>query len=119
MAQRIAAKEGSKVYGVTSVLLQAYFNVEYLFDVPASAFEPPPKVVSGVIRLVPVEQPLDMKSRKAFFMLVKTAFQQRRKTLRNACRGLFQPEKLQMDVFNKRAEQLSVDDFARLSFEMQ
>jgi 16S rRNA (adenine1518-N6/adenine1519-N6)-dimethyltransferase len=119
VAQRIAAKEGSKVYGVTSVLLQAYFNVEYLFDVLPSAFEPPPKVVSGVIRLVPVEQPLDMKSRKAFFMLVKTAFQQRRKTLRNACRGLFQPEKLQMDVFNKRAEQLSVDDFARLSFEMQ
>ena len=119
VAQRIAAKEGSKVYGVTSVLLQAYFNVEYLFDVPPSAFEPPPKVVSGVIRLVPVEQPLDMKSRKAFFMLVKTAFQQRRKTLRNACRGLFQPEKLQMDVFNKRAEQLSVNDFARLSFEMQ
>jgi 16S rRNA (adenine1518-N6/adenine1519-N6)-dimethyltransferase len=119
VALRIAAKEGSKVYGVTSVLIQAYFDVSYLFDVDEHSFTPPPKVKSGVIRLTPVKQPVNMKSREAFFKLVKTAFGQRRKTLRNACKSLFTPEVLQDDIFNKRAEQLSVQDFAQLSFLMQ
>ncbi|MDQ3279083.1 MAG: 16S rRNA (adenine(1518)-N(6)/adenine(1519)-N(6))-dimethyltransferase, partial [Bacteroidota bacterium] len=111
-------KEGSKVYGVTSVLVQAFYNVEYLFDVSENCFNPPPKVKSGVIRLLPRKEPLEMKSRKAFFNLVKTAFNQRRKTLRNACKGLFGAETLQQPIFDKRAEQLSIEDFAALSFQM-
>lgn len=118
VAQRIAATEGSKVYGVTSVLIQAYFDVQYLFDVSEQSFVPPPKVKSGVIRLLPKKQKPAIKTEKDFFKLVKTAFQQRRKTLRNACKNLFEPETLQQEIFNKRAEQLSVNDFARLSFEM-
>jgi 16S rRNA (adenine1518-N6/adenine1519-N6)-dimethyltransferase len=116
VAQRIAAKEGSKVYGVTSVLVQAYFDVFYLFDVNENSFVPPPKVKSGVIRLLPRKEKLEMKSKAVFFSLVKTAFGQRRKTLRNACRNLFEPEILKDPVFEKRAEQLTVADFAELSF---
>lgn len=118
VAQRIAAKEGNKVYGVTSVLVQAFYDVEYLFDVSETSFNPPPKVKSGVIRLLPRKEKLDIASRRAFFNLVKTAFNQRRKTLRNACKGLFTAEMLQDELFNKRAEQLSVADFALLSFKM-
>jgi 16S rRNA (adenine1518-N6/adenine1519-N6)-dimethyltransferase len=118
VAQRIAAKEGSKVYGVTSVLVQAFYDVEYLFDVSEKSFNPPPKVMSGVIRLFPRKAHLEIKSRKAFFNLVKTAFNQRRKTLRNACKGLFDSETLQSSIFDKRAEQLSIEDFAALSFKM-
>ena len=70
VAVRIAAKEGSKVYGVTSVLVQAFFDVVYLFDVSASSFVPPPKVKSGVIKLLPVKEPTAMKSRTAFFVFV-------------------------------------------------
>ncbi|MBI2731388.1 MAG: ribosomal RNA small subunit methyltransferase A [Sphingobacteriales bacterium] len=118
VAQRIASKEGNKTYGVLSVLVQAFFKVEYLFDVHENSFNPPPKVKSGVIRLLPLPQKPGMKSEKAFFLLVKTAFNQRRKTLRNAVRGLFTPEVLEEDIFNKRAEQLSVNDFALLTFKM-
>jgi len=119
VAQRIAAKEGSKVYGVTSVLIQAFYDVEYLFDVSENSFIPPPKVKSGVIRLLPRKAPLTIRSRAAFFNLVKTAFNQRRKTLRNACKGLFDTETLQGPIFDKRAEQLSIDEFAALSFAMK
>jgi len=119
VAQRIASKEGNKVYGVTSVLLQAFYDVEYLFDVSETSFTPPPKVKSGVIKLVLRKEKLEMKSRKVFFNLVKTAFNQRRKTLRNACKGLFEPEILQQEIFNKRAEQLSLQDFALLSFSIK
>lgn len=116
VAQRIAAKEGSKIYGVTSVLIQAFYDVEYLFDVSETSFTPPPKVMSGVIRLLPRKTALEMKSRNAFFNLVKTAFNQRRKTLRNACRGLFDAAVLEKPFFDKRAEQLSLEEFAQLSF---
>jgi 16S rRNA (adenine1518-N6/adenine1519-N6)-dimethyltransferase len=119
VALRIAAKEGSKVYGVTSVLIQAYYEVSYLFDVNENSFVPPPKVKSGVLRLLPLHNKPDIKSKKDFFNLVKTAFGQRRKTLRNACRSLFSPEVLQLDIFDKRAEQLSVLDFAQLSFQLK
>lgn len=118
VAERIASRHGSKVYGVISVLMQAFFTVEYLFEVSENAFNPPPKVKSAVIRLIPREQIPEMKTEKKFFLLVKTAFNQRRKTLRNAVRGLFTPEALADEIFNKRAEQLSVDDFARLTFIM-
>lgn len=119
VAQRVAAPEGSKVYGVTSVLVQAFFDVEYLFEVHENCFNPPPKVKSAVIRLTPKEHPPAISSRKLFFLLVKTAFNQRRKTLRNAVKNLFETNVLAGDVFNKRAEQLSVNDFAQLSFKMK
>ncbi len=118
VAQRAAAKEGSKVYGVLSVLVQAYYNVEYLFDVGNECFNPPPKVQSGVIRLVRRKTELEVKSDRAFWVLVKTAFNQRRKTLRNAVKSLFTAETLQDDIFNKRAEALSIEDFAALTFKM-
>ena len=119
VAQRVAAKEGNKTYGVTSVLVQAFFKVEYLFEVSEKCFTPPPKVKSAVIRLLPLERPVDMKDENSFFRLVKTAFNQRRKTLRNAVKELFDPEILKEDIFNKRAEQLSVKQFAELSFKMK
>ncbi|MDH7464413.1 16S rRNA (adenine(1518)-N(6)/adenine(1519)-N(6))-dimethyltransferase RsmA [Chitinophagaceae bacterium 26-R-25] len=118
VAQRVAAPSGNKVYGVLSVLVQAFYKVEYLFDVHQNCFNPPPKVMSGVIRLVPRANVPEMKSEKAFFNLVKTAFNQRRKTLRNAVKGLFTPEVLKDEIFNKRAEQLTVEDFAKLTFLM-
>lgn len=119
VAQRVAAHEGNKVYGVMSVLVQAFFTVEYLFDVSEQAFTPPPKVKSGVIRLLPRKELLPMKSDRDFFLLVKTAFNQRRKTLRNAVKGLFDPNVLNDELFNKRAEQLTVKQFAELTFKMK
>jgi 16S rRNA (adenine1518-N6/adenine1519-N6)-dimethyltransferase len=119
VAERIAAGSGSKTFGVTSVLTQAFYHVEYLFEVPESAFNPPPKVKSAVIRLLPNESVPEMKSERAFFVLVKTAFNQRRKTLRNATRSLFDQSILTDPIFDKRAEQLSVADFAALTFKMQ
>lgn len=119
VAQRAAAKEGNKIYGVLSVLVQAFYDVEYLFDVNEKSFVPPPKVKSGVIRLLPRKHPLNMKGEKEFFLLVKTAFNQRRKTLRNAVKSLFEATILEDDLFNKRAEQLSVQQFADLTFRMR
>jgi 16S rRNA (adenine1518-N6/adenine1519-N6)-dimethyltransferase len=119
MAQRVASGEGNKVYGVISVLVQAFFEVEYLFDVHEGSFRPPPKVKSAVIRLLPRKEIPLMRSEKDFFHLVKTAFNQRRKTLRNAVRNLFEESFLDLEQFNKRAEQLTVKDFAALTFEMR
>jgi 16S rRNA (adenine1518-N6/adenine1519-N6)-dimethyltransferase len=119
VAQRVASKEGSKVYGILSVLVQAFFEVEYLFDVHENSFTPPPKVKSGVIRLTPAKEVPKMKSERHFFLLVKTAFNQRRKMLRNGVRGLFDEEVLKDELFNKRAEQLTVEQFAALTFQMR
>ena len=118
VAQRAAAPPGSKTYGVLSVLIQAFFRVDYLFDVPPGCFDPPPKVMSGVIRLTPRTTLPAMRSAADFTLLVKTAFGQRRKTLRNALKPLFDIKELQDPLFDKRAEQLSVDDFGALSFRM-
>lgn len=114
VAQRVAAKEGNKTYGILSVLIQAFFNVEYLFDVHENCFTPPPKVKSGVIRLVNAQNPYQIGQPKRFLKMVKTAFGQRRKTLRNALKPLLQPEQLAHEIFNLRAEQLSVPDFVKL-----
>jgi 16S rRNA (adenine1518-N6/adenine1519-N6)-dimethyltransferase len=119
VAQRIAAAPGNKTYGISSVLVQAFFKVDYLFEVGENAFTPPPKVKSAVIRLIPRKEMLSMKSEKDFFQLVKAAFNQRRKTLRNAVKPLFESEILKDTIFDKRAEQLSIDEFARLSFQMK
>ena len=118
VAQRVAAGEGSKTYGVISVLIQAFFEVDYLFEVSEQCFNPPPKVKSAVIRLIPRQAPA-FKDEKRFFLLVKTAFHQRRKTLRNAVRSLFEPTALPDPIFDKRAEQLSVGDFAALTWKMR
>ncbi len=118
VADRIAAGPGSKVYGITSVLTQAFYVVEYLFDVPPESFNPPPKVMSGVICMKRRSVFPALKSERALFTLVKLAFNQRRKTLRNATKSIFSPEVLADPVFDKRAEQLSVDDFAELTFKM-
>ncbi len=119
VALRIAAKEGSKVYGVLSVLVQAFFDVEYLFEVNEQCFNPPPKVRSAVIRLLPRKERPSIRKEEYFFRLVKMAFNQRRKTLRNAVRGLFEPNQLSEEIFNLRAEQLSVEKFAELTWKMQ
>lgn len=119
VAQRIAAKEGNKTYGVLSVLVQAFFDTAYLFEVSENSFNPPPKVKSAVIRLTPRAERLIFFNEKHFFILVKTAFNQRRKTLRNAVKSLFDENALKDEIFNKRAEQLSVKDFAQLTFSMK
>jgi 16S rRNA (adenine1518-N6/adenine1519-N6)-dimethyltransferase len=118
VAQRVAAREGNKVYGVLSVLIQAFFHVEYMFEVHEQCFNPPPKVKSAVIRLRPRPAPA-FRDEKRFFLLVKTAFNQRRKTLRNAVKPLFEDTVLQDPLFGKRAEQLTIDDFARLTWKMR
>lgn len=119
VALRVAAKEGSKVYGVISVLVQAFYKVEYLFEVSENAFNPPPKVKSAVIRLMRNEQVPHMKSAEAFTRLVKAAFNQRRKMLRNAVKALFDTDTLGDPIFDKRAEQISVHDFAALTWRMK
>ena len=118
VAERAAAKEGSKIYGVLSVLLQYYYEVAYLFSVGNESFNPPPKVQSGVIRLTRRESFLPVKSERAFWVLVKTAFNQRRKTLRNGVKSLIPKEELEDPFFDRRAETLSVEEFAKLTFKM-
>ncbi|WP_017732883.1 16S rRNA (adenine(1518)-N(6)/adenine(1519)-N(6))-dimethyltransferase RsmA [Nafulsella turpanensis] len=116
VAQRIAAGPGSKTYGILSVLIQAYYEVEYLFTVPPGVFNPPPKVHSAVIRFRrnEVEQ-LDCDE-KWFFRIVKQGFQNRRKTLRNALKALNLTEEVKaLPLLDKRAEQLSVADFVFLT----
>lgn len=119
VAERVASPAGSKVYGVTSVLLQAFFKIEYLFEVSETAFNPPPKVKSAVISLRPLAEPVEIKSERSLFILVKTAFNQRRKMLRNSVKGLFDPEVLEEDMFTKRPEQITVAEFAALTFRMR
>jgi 16S rRNA (adenine1518-N6/adenine1519-N6)-dimethyltransferase len=106
------------VYGISSVLTQAFFDVEYLFEVSAGAFQPPPKVKSAVLRMKRKDTYIPMKSEESLFLLVKTAFNQRRKMLRNAVRKLFDEQTLTRPIFDKRAEQLSIDTFAELTFKM-
>ncbi|MDE3144555.1 MAG: ribosomal RNA small subunit methyltransferase A [Bacteroidota bacterium] len=119
VAQRVAAGPGSKVYGIISILIQAFYDVEYLFDVPPESFNPPPKVMSGVIRLKVRNTKYEVRSEKVFVQLVKAAFNQRRKTLRNATKSLFDDDVIKDEIFNKRAEQLSISDFAALTFKMR
>ncbi len=114
VAQRVCSDSGNKVYGILSVLLQAFFDIEYLFDVDEKSFTPPPKVKSGVIKMVNSHNPYNITDRKRFKTLVKTAFGQRRKTLRNALKPLIEKDALQDPIFDKRAEQLTVADFVDL-----
>ncbi len=116
VAERIASKPGKKAYGILSVLLQAYYDIEYLFTVDEFVFDPPPKVKSAVIRLRRNQTSKIDCDEKLFLRVVKTAFNQRRKTLRNALSSFsFDNEKLATDIMTKRAEQLSVADFVGLT----
>ena len=116
VAERISAPPGNKTYGILSVLLQAYYTIEYLFTVEPHVFHPPPKVRSAVIRLQRnATQQLDCDE-ALFKKIVKQGFQNRRKTLRNALKPLNLPDHIRpAPVFDKRAEQLSVDDFVALT----
>jgi len=116
VALRICSKEGNKVYGILSVLTQAFYNAEYLFTVPPSVFNPPPKVDSGVLLLKRKKNYNLPCDEKLFFKVVKTSFQQRRKTLRNSLKTFNLSDNLKANViFDKRPEQLSVAQFIELT----
>jgi len=116
VAERICEKKGTKAYGILSVLVQAFYEAEYLFTVDEHVFNPPPKVKSGVLRLIRKENyhlPVD---EKLFFAVVKMAFNQRRKTLRNSLKTYNLSENLKEDtIFDLRPEQLSVEQFIDLT----
>jgi 16S rRNA (adenine1518-N6/adenine1519-N6)-dimethyltransferase len=116
VAERCTAKPGTKEYGILSVFLQAYFKCEYLFTVKAGVFNPPPKVLSAVIRLSRNEIKELECDEKLFWQVVKAGFNQRRKTLSNALSGVIPKEKQgEGDVWSLRAERLSVKDFVELT----
>jgi len=121
VAQRIAAGPGSKTYGILSVLLQAWYDIEYLFTVDEGVFNPPPKVKSGVIKLVRNNVTDLGCDERLFKSVVKTSFGQRRKTLRNSLKGMIPPDSMPRldaqyaDLFRMRPEQLSVAEFVRLT----
>jgi 16S rRNA (adenine1518-N6/adenine1519-N6)-dimethyltransferase len=115
VARRLASEPGNKEYGILSVLLQARYKIEYCFTVSEQVFNPPPKVKSGVIRLTSLPQPRYNGDWKKFTATVKAGFNQRRKTLRNALRGLPWYKELEGNaLLDKRAEQLSVEEFGSL-----
>ena len=117
MAERIASKPGKKAYGIISVLLQTWYDIEYLFTVNETVFDPPPKVKSAVIRLTRNSRTALECDEHLFKTIVKTAFNQRRKTMRNSLKSLLgkECELFQLPVFYKRPEQLSVEEFIELT----
>lgn len=116
VAERCASKSGTKDYGILSVLIQAYYDIDYLFSVKPGTFNPPPKVNSGVIRLSRNNVEVLPCDEKLFWRVVKAGFNQRRKTLRNALSGVIPKDKMDDHFFfDKRAEQLSVDEFITLT----
>lgn len=116
VAERLCSPPGNKDYGILSVFLQAYYDVEYLFTVPEYVFDPPPKVKSGVIRLTRNFSKKLQCDEALFRKTVKQAFSMRRKTMRNAFKPWnLQPQLLELPVFNQRAEELSVEEFEKLT----
>ena len=115
VAERIASKPGKKAYGILSVLLQAYYNIEYLFTVDEHVFLPPPKVKSAVVRLSRNQRKCLDCNEALFKVVVKTAFNQRRKQLRNSLQSLISKENTTSTIFDKRPEQLSVEEFVELT----
>lgn len=116
VAKRICEPHGSKVYGILSVLVQAFYQAEYLFTVHPQVFDPPPKVQSGVIRLSRIKENRVEANESLFFKLVKLAFNQRRKTLRNSLKSMGLSDNLTSEtIFDLRPEQLSVTDFINLT----
>ncbi|MBQ8424076.1 MAG: 16S rRNA (adenine(1518)-N(6)/adenine(1519)-N(6))-dimethyltransferase RsmA [Coprobacter sp.] len=121
VAERMASAPGSKAYGILSVLMQAWYDIEYLFTVPEHVFEPPPKVKSAVIRMRRNAVTDLGCDERLFKTVVKTSFNQRRKTLRNSLRSLLGKEcpLLEDKIFDKRPEQLSVEQFIALTREIE
>lgn len=121
VAERVVSPPGSKVYGITSVLIQAFYDVEYLFTVEPTEFDPPPKVQSAVIRLSRNDTTKLACDHKLFKQVVKAAFNQRRKTLRNGLKAfLNRVEGMSEDkIFDKRAEQLSVAEFVKICLQLE
>lgn len=117
VAERIASKPGKKAYGILSVLLQAWYDIEYLFTVSETVFDPPPKVKSAVIRLVRNNRKSLGCDERLFKTVIKTSFNQRRKTLRNSMKPLLgkDNEIYKDSIFEKRPEQLSVEEFVYLT----
>lgn len=115
VAVRLASPPGSRNYGILSVILQAYYNIEYLFTVPPHVFIPPPKVQSAVIRLTRNNRTELPCSHKFFVQVVKTAFNQRRKTLRNSLKSILLNLTLPVELEQKRPEQLGVEEFINLA----
>ena len=115
VAERIAEKPGSKRYGILSVLLQAYYDIEYCFTVDEHVFDPPPKVKSGVIRLVRNERQSLPCDEKLFKQIIKMTFNQRRKTIRNTVKPLIGKEAVESELFSLRPETLSVEQFVELT----
>jgi 16S rRNA (adenine1518-N6/adenine1519-N6)-dimethyltransferase len=115
VAERIASIHGNKTYGILSVLLQAYYNIEYLFTVHEHSFNPPPKVKSAVIRLKRNERRVLPCDEKLFKRVIKQSFNQRRKTLRNSLKNICLDLDSSAEIFNKRPEQLSVEEFISLT----
>ena len=115
VAERIAEKPGTKTYGILSVLLQAWYDIEYVMSVGSGCFAPPPKVQSAVIRLRRNARTSLGCDERLFKTVVKTAFNQRRKTLRNSLRPMIRPEIIADPVFDLRPERLSVEDFISLT----
>ncbi|MFT6243961.1 MAG: 16S rRNA (adenine1518-N6/adenine1519-N6)-dimethyltransferase [Salibacteraceae bacterium] len=115
VAERIAEPPGSKRYGILSVLLQAYYDIEYCFTVDASAFNPPPKVQSGVIRCIRNKRQSLPCDEKLFKTVIKMSFGQRRKTIRNSIKSLIKDKGLESELLALRPETLSVDQFVELT----
>ncbi|MCQ2329494.1 MAG: 16S rRNA (adenine(1518)-N(6)/adenine(1519)-N(6))-dimethyltransferase RsmA [Paludibacteraceae bacterium] len=115
VAERIAAAPGSKTYGITSVLLQAFYDIEYVTTVHENVFNPPPKVKSAVIRMTRNGRESLGCDEEMFIKIVKTAFNQRRKTMRNSLKSLLDNKIIDSDIFNSRPETLSVGDFVNLT----
>lgn len=117
VAERMAAKPGTKAYGILTVLMQAYYDIEYLFTVSEHVFNPPPKVKSAVIRMVRNDDKKLICDEKLFKLVVKTSFNQRRKQLRNSLKAICGKEcpVFEDTLFNKRPEQLSVQEFQDLT----
>lgn len=115
VAERLASGPGSKKYGILSVFLQAFYDIEYLFTVHEDVFNPPPKVKSGVIRIKRNERKKLECDEKLFFRVVKTGFNQRRKTLRNSLKSILLNLSIDDEIMSKRPEQLSVEQFIFLT----
>ncbi len=115
VALRIASEPGTKVYGILSVLIQAFYNVEYLFTVDENVFNPPPKVKSGVLRLTRKEKITLDCNEKFFKQIVKAGFLHRRKTLRNSLKQFLKDKDTSDAIFQQRPEQLSVEEFVYLT----
>jgi len=119
VAERVASGPGNKKYGIISVLLQAYYDIEYLFTVHEDVFDPPPKVKSGVIRLKRNKQSRLDCNEKLFKRVVKQSFSQRRKTLRNSLKPLIGSHEFQDPLLSLRAERLSVNNFVYLTNKLE